>query len=180
MNSSEPAADLIARESIDVVSPLFCLGIGGYLVFLGMSAFDPTWVPGKGSGRGVFRLISDAMGWLSSHSTPTVTGITVVAVGAMLLLVALLLTLNAIYWRDLLLIVDAAGIESLSGEGKGRLAWKEVSTVRVVDGVLRVNGTSGRDISVAIGEVDKSRAQILAAISRYRHDALSAAAGGAG
>jgi hypothetical protein len=46
--------------------------------------------------------------------------------------------------------------------------------VRVIDDVLRVNGSGGTDIGVATGDIDKSTQEIFAAIAHHRPELLPA------
>jgi hypothetical protein len=77
-------------------------------------------------------------------------------------------------WREPQFIVDANGVESLNEKGKGRLAWKDIAMVRLVDDALRVTSTGGAAISVKIKEIDKKPPEIFAAIGRHRPDVLPA------
>jgi hypothetical protein len=166
-----PSADLIATEKVDIVTPLVCLGIGGLLVWFGIRALDPAWTIQLGA-HGFGGLALGALKWLSTLVSPTVRGIAIIGAGVLALLFAVFGMLRNMYWRDPMLIIDANGIESLDGKGKGRLAWKDVATVRVVDDVLRVNGAGGNDISVETEDLDKDEEAIFSAIRRHRPDVL--------
>jgi hypothetical protein len=121
----------------------------------------------------------EAIAWIGAHTSPAVRATVIIGLGVACLAFALLGGLNNIYWREPRLIVDAAGIEIRSDEGKGRLAWPDIASVRVIDGVLRVSGAGGTDISVATGDNDKDVAQIFAAIARHRPELLPAGTGAA-
>ena len=49
-----------------------------------------------------------------------------------------------------------------------------LTKLRASDGVLRVNGKGGTDISVAIDDVNKTVDEIFAAVARHRPDLLPA------
>jgi len=169
-------ADLIANEKIELAMILGFLAAGAFLVWVGIKALDPAWVAGT-RGRGWMKLVLEAIAWIGGHTSPGLRATIFIGLGAVCLAIALLGVLNNIYWREPQLIVDAAGIESRSDKGKGRVAWPDIASVRVIDGVLRVSGTVGTDISVAIGDIDKDERQIFAAIARHRPGLLPASTG---
>ena len=169
---AEPSADFVAMELMDIEPIIGFPIVGGFLIWLGIEALDPAWGVEATQGLKVINLFKAALAWLADY--PIVRGSVVIGVGALFLLLGLFLALHALFWRDPQLIVDANGIESLSEEGKGRLAWKDIAAVRVIDDILRVTGTDGVDLSVKTKEIDKSTKEIFAAIARHRAEVLPA------
>jgi hypothetical protein len=149
--------------------------VGAFLVWVGIQAPDPAWVAARAGGHGWMKFGLEAIAWIGGHTSPAVRATIIIGLEAVCLAFALLGVLNNIYWREPQLIVDAAGIESRGDEGKGRLAWPDIASVRVIDGVLRVSGAGGTDISVATGDIDKDVGQIFAVIARHRPELLPAA-----
>ena len=170
--NAEPSADFVAKEAIDIEAILGLSGVGAFLIWFGIQALDPAWSVDSGRGLKIINLIKTALASLADY--PTVRGSIIIAVGALSLLLGLFLALQSIFWREPRLIVDANGIECFDEEGKGRLAWNDIASVRVIDDVLRVSGRGGSDISVKTKEIDKSVKEVFAAIGRYRPDVLPA------
>jgi len=162
------SADFVALESFGIAMILGAAAAGAVLVWFGVLALDPSWTAGRAGGHGWVKFAFEAVAWLTQHASPLVRGGILIGLGVLCLAFALLGVLNGIYWRKPQLIVDANGIESRSDDGKGRLAWADIASARVIDGVLRVNGSGGADISVATGAIDKSVDEVFAAIARHR------------
>ena len=172
----QPSADLVAKEEIAYGVILGYAGVGGFLVWLGILALDPAWTVGTISGHGVIKLLKAMVSWLSDKVSPTVRGSIIIGVGALLLLLAIMIVIDAIFWRKPKLIIDADGIESLTDDGKGRLAWKDITGVHEVEKTLLITGAGpGATIKVGTKEIDKTVKEIYAAIRRYRPEVLPAA-----
>jgi hypothetical protein len=170
--NEQHSADLVALESAGIGMILGCVAAGAVLIWFGVFALDPSWTAGPAGGHGWIKFALEAIVWLTQHASPLVSGSILIGLGLLCLAFAVLCILHGIYWREPQLIVDANGIESRSDDGKGRLAWAEIVSVRVNDGVLRVNGSGGADISVATGDIDKTANEIFAAIARHRPELL--------
>ena len=172
--NAEPSAGFIAKEAVEVEAPLAFLVVGGFLIWLGIQALDPAWIVDNAKGPGFLRIAREALAWLSQYVSAPARGSIIIALGAVSLLLAVLGALYSTLWRDPQLIVDANGIERSSAEGKGRLAWKDIMTVRVIDDDLLVIGTGSAHLSVKTKEIDKSVPEIFSAIARYRPEVLPA------
>jgi hypothetical protein len=170
---AQQSAELVAKEEIAYGTMLGAAGLGGFLVWLGIQALDPTWTVGTVSGHGAIKLLKAALDWLGHHVSPTVRGSIVIGIGVLSLVLAVVMVLDAILWRKPMLIVDANGIESLSEKGKGRLAWKDITAVHQVEKTLLISGAGpGAVISVGTGEIDKTVKEIYAAIACHRPEIL--------
>jgi hypothetical protein len=172
--TDQQAADFVAVEKVGIAMILGFAAAGAFLLWIGILALDPSWTAGTSGGHGWVKFAFETIIWLTQHASPLVRGSILIGLGVLCLAFALLGVLNGIYWREPQLIVDANGIESRSKDGKGRLAWADIASVRVIDDVLRVNGSGGADISVPADGIDKTVDEVLAAIARHRPDLLPA------
>jgi hypothetical protein len=170
---AQPSTDFVVREEIAYGAILGMAGLGGFLVWLGIEALNPAWAVDKIGGHGIFRLAKELLKWLGDSVSPMVRGSIVIAIGVLALLLVILMVLEALLWRETVLIVDADGIEGTSEETTTRLPWKDVTAVHEVDKTLLICG-QGPDaaISVGTGGIDKTVKQIYAAIARYRPQVL--------
>ena len=172
--SEQQPADFVAFEDFGIGIILGYAAAGAALIWFGILALDPSWTAKTPGGHGSIKVFLEAIIWLTQHVPPLVSGSILIGLGLLSLACATIGILHGIYWREPQLIVDANGIESRSDDGEGRLAWDDIASVRASDGVLRVNGNGGTDISVATDEIDKSVNAVFAAIARHRPDLLPA------
>ena len=173
MTDQKPA-DFVAFEDPGIKIILGYAAAGAVLISFGVLALDPSWTAKTPGGHGSIKVFLEAIIWLTQHVPPLVSGIILIGLGVLSLACAGVGVLYGIYWREPQLIVDANGIESRSDDGEGRLAWDDIASVRASDGVLRVNGKAGTDISVATDDINKTVDEVFAAVARHRPDLLPA------
>jgi len=172
--SAEASDKFVAKEAVEVGVILGGFAGGGVLLWTGVQAFDPAWVAEKPHSHGLLGILWAGFDLLSEHISPTARGIVLIVTGMALAGIGVLALLDAIYWRAPRLVVDTDGIESLSERGKGRLAWKDIASVRVIDGILTVSGSAGNDVSVKIADIDATADEVFAAVARHRPQLLPA------
>ena len=135
---SQPSADFVAKEEAEYGVVVGATAVGGFLIYLGIVALDPTWKVGPVTGHGVIKLFKAALSWLSEHTSATVRGCIVIGIGVLSLVLAILMVLDAVFWRNLPSSMPTASRPER--EGKGHPAWKDINAVHDIEKTPLITG----------------------------------------
>jgi hypothetical protein len=161
---------LTVYERLSFTALLGLLVPAGICIFLGVQALNGGALevqPSDDVPVKLFKVLMTGFGYFS----PRTTGITLLAFAGILLAFGLWYALYGTLRPPVQLVLDADGISAGTGEGSPRIAWPDVTAVKLHEGKLLITGRGpGMVMSLETEELGASIDDIRRMVHRHRSD----------